>query len=57
MKKVKAYYRGYEIFWVEYDDAGWCEILFYMPPFESPITGTGRYRVWPEDIELKVVEE
>ena len=57
MKKVNAYYRGYEIFWVEYDDAGWCEILFYMPPFESPITGTGRYRVWPEDIELKVVEE
>ena len=52
---VKAFWKGHEIYDIEYR-AGWCEILFKMNDFESPITGTGRYRVLPEDIELKEVE-
>lgn len=45
----KAYWKGYEIFEIEYRQ-GWCEIAFHMSDYESPITGTGRYRVRPEDI-------
>lgn len=49
----KAYWNGYEIFDLDYHE-GWVEILFWMNDFESPITGTGRWRVRPEDI---VIEE
>lgn len=53
MPKSKAYWSGYEIFEIDYHE-GWCEILFGMPDFESPITGTGRYRVRPDDIVIEV---
>lgn len=49
----KAYWNGYEIFDIEYR-YGWCEILFKMNSYESPITGTGRARVFPEDIVIEV---
>ena len=50
---IKAFWKGYEIFWVEYTDSGACDILFKMPEFESPITGTGRHLVRMEEIELR----
>ena len=56
MPKTKAYWNGYEIYDIEYHE-GWCEILFLMNGFESPITGTGRYRVRPEDIVIETVRE
>lgn len=49
---VKATWRGHEIYDIEFHQ-GWCDILFKMSDFESPITGTGRYRVLPEDIILE----
>lgn len=49
----KAYWNGYEIFDIEFHQ-DWCEIAFRMSGFESPLTGTGRKRVRPEDI---VIEE
>lgn len=49
---VKAYWNGYEIYDLDYHE-GWVEILFWMNDFESPITGTGRWRVRPEDIVLE----
>ena len=49
---VKAFWRDYEIFDIDYRN-GWCEILFWMNGYESPITGTGRRRVLPEDIVLE----
>lgn len=52
---IKAYWNGYEIFDIEFRQ-DWCEIAFWMNDFESPITGTGRYRVRTEDIELKEVQ-
>ena len=48
----KAYWNGYEIYDIEYHE-GWCVILFWMNNYESPITGTGRYRVRPEDIGVE----
>ena len=51
---IKAYWNGHEIYDIEFHH-GWCEILFKMNDFESPITGTGRYRVRTEDIELREV--
>ena len=51
---IKAFWRGYEIYDIEFHQ-GWCEILFVMNDFESPITGTGRYRVRTEDIVLEEV--
>ena len=51
---IKAFWKGYEIFEIDYKDhSGWCEILFKMNNFESPITGTRRYRVRMEDIVLE----
>lgn len=52
---IKAFWKGYEIYEIDYKHNGWCEILFKMNDFESPITGTGRYRVLVEDIVLEVV--
>lgn len=54
-KKYKAFWNGYEIYELEYHD-GWSDILFWMNSFESPITGTGRYRVWNEDIVIMEAE-
>lgn len=53
---VKAYFRDWEIYAMEIYD-GWCDVCFYMSDYESPITGTGRYRVRFEDIILKEVED
>ena len=49
----KAYWRGYEIYDIEFHQ-DWCEILFWMDDFASPLTGTGRKRVRPEDIVIEV---
>ena len=55
MPKTKAYWNGYEIYEIDYKDhSGWCEVLFWMNGYESPITGTGRARVLMEDV---VIEE
>ena len=53
-KMIKAYWKGHEIYDIEFHN-DWCEILFKMSSFESPITETGRCRVLMEDIIL--VEE
>ena len=50
----KAYWNGYEVIDIDFYH-GWCEIRFWMGDFKSPLTGTGRYRVRPEDIEIKAV--
>lgn len=55
-KQVKAYWRGFEIFDIDFH-YGWCDIVFWMDHYKSPLTGTGRFRVRPEDIELMVVEQ
>ena len=56
-KKAKAYWHGYEIYEIDYHShSGWCEILFVMNGYASPITGTGRYRVLMEDIEIREEE-
>lgn len=53
-KNAKAYWHGYEIYEIDYHShSGWCEILFCMNDFESPLTGTGRYRVLMDDIEIQ----
>ena len=51
---VEAYWHGWRIYEIDYQN-GWCDILFEMNDFESPITGTGRCRVLMEDIELREV--
>ena len=51
-KKYKAYWRGYEIFEMEYHN-GWSDIIFWVNSYESPITGTGRRRVWNDEIEIR----
>ena len=51
---TKAFWKGREITDIDYHN-GWCEIIFKMSDFESPITGTGRYRVAMEDIEIRRV--
>ena len=49
---AKAFWRGKEIFEFDYhSQSGWCEIVFWDD--HSPITGTGRYRVPMEDIEIR----
>lgn len=48
----KAYWRGHKILEIDYK-AGLCEIIFEMDAYRSPITGTGRYRVTPENIEIR----
>ena len=54
----KAFWKGWEIFEIDYHSrSGWCEIIFKMSDFESPITGTGRYRVLMDDIEIREVTE
>ena len=51
---TKAFWRGKEIFEIDYHShSGWCEIIFWDD--NSPITGTGRYRVPMEDIEIREV--
>lgn len=50
---IKAFWNGYEIYDIDFHH-GWCEILFCKN--NSPITGTGRYRVRIDEIELKEVE-
>ena len=50
----KAYWNGYEVIDIDFYH-GWCEIRFWMGEYKSPLTGTGRYRVRPEDIEIKAV--
>ena len=52
-KKYKAYWNGYEIYEIDYHQ-DWCLILFWMNDFESPITGTGAWRVRPEDVVIEV---
>lgn len=49
---VKATWHGFEILDIDFH-AGWCEIIFKMSDFESPLTGTGRHRVLMEDIVLE----
>ena len=49
---AKAFWKGKEIFEIDYH-SGWCEIVFWDD--NSPITGTGRYRVLMEDIEIREV--
>ena len=50
----KAYWRGHEIVEIDYKNhSGWCEVIFKMDDFRSPITGTGRYRVLMDDIEIR----
>ena len=49
---VKAFWHGHEITEIDFYH-GWCDIVFKMDDFRSPLTGTGRYRVCPEDIVLK----
>ena len=53
MPKAKAYWSGYEIYDIEFHE-DWCEILFWMDDFASPLTGTGCKRVRPEDIVIEV---
>lgn len=53
MPKSKAYWNGYEIYEIDYHQ-DWCLILFWMNDFESPITGTGAWRVRPEDVVIEV---
>ena len=53
MPKAKAYWSGYEIYDIEFHQ-DWCEILFWMDDFASPLTGTGCKRVRPEDIVIEV---
>jgi len=52
---IKAFWNGHEIYDINYEN-GWCEILFKTNNYESPITGTGRYRVSMEDIVLMEVK-
>ena len=53
MPKAKAYWSGYEIYDIEFHE-DWCEILFWMDDYASPLTGTGCKRVRPEDIVIEV---
>lgn len=53
---TKAFWKDKEIYEIDYHNHdGWCEILFKTNGFESPFTGTGRYRVRLEDIEIREV--
>jgi len=52
IEMTKAFWKDKEIFEIDYHShSGWCEILFWDN--NSPITGTGRYRVRLEDIEIR----
>ena len=51
---VKAFYKNQEILEIDYKShSGWCEIIFKMDGYHSPITETGRYRVLLDDIEIR----
>ena len=52
---LKAYWQGYEIIEIDYKShSGWCDIVFMMDDYSSPITGTGRRYVRMDEI---VIEE
>lgn len=52
---TKAYWRGFEIIDLDIHE-GWCDIIFKMSDYQSPLTGTGRFRARWDEIEVKAVE-